>query len=214
MAIKNASIVIVTGKKHDRLFMVRSTSSGKKWMFPGGIIDRKDGGPNGREYAAMEREFEEETGFELPPLTGNPSKNNELFYYDATHKDRSKTRIYLGYTSDRNINLVDLYNKPAAKKVRIKNKNETDKAYSVCYSSLKKNDFAKWSSRMHRGLQDVRKSNTHSLKSMSNTDPTKKELKKVLANAKGAGGCAQPQPPQPQPPQPPCACALLNSLAA
>ena len=35
-----------------------------KWMFPGGMIDRRDKGP----FRAFAREYEEETGYKLPRL--------------------------------------------------------------------------------------------------------------------------------------------------
>jgi 8-oxo-dGTP pyrophosphatase MutT (NUDIX family) len=59
-----------------------------KWMFPGGMIDRKDKGT----FRAFAREYEEETGYKLPQLKNN---YRNIYSPDINYFDYGgHTRIY------------------------------------------------------------------------------------------------------------------------
>jgi hypothetical protein len=181
--IKNASIIVVTGRNYDRVLMVRDRKN-KIWMFPGGKIDKEE-----EPWEAAKREFEEETGFELPRLNGDTT--GELYKFIRTHKDKTQTKIYLGFASsfDRN----DLHNKYNIHKV---NDNETDKAYSVCFSSLAKNDFKYWRSLKHSRRQYLRDAEENSMIEMYNSNkPIGKILRQITdrADNRGCGSGAQKQ---------------------
>ena len=177
--IKNASIIVVTGRNYDRVLMVRDAKNGN-WMFPGGKIDPREG-----PWDAAKREFEEETGFELPRLNGDKA-TGKLYEFIRKHRDRNRTqtKIYLGFAShsDRN----DLHNKYNIHKVKDK---ETDEAYSVCFSSLAKNTFYYWRSSKHSGQQLLRSAEEHSLIEMyKSNDPIGKILRQITKRADN-GGC-------------------------
>ena len=108
-------------------------------------------------FEAAKREFREETGFKLPWLDVDKT-TGKLYEFIRTHHNRTKTKIFLGFAShlDRN----DLHNKYDQRKVK---KNETDKAYSVCFSSLVKNDFKYWRSSKHSDRQYLRDGEQNSL---------------------------------------------------
>ena len=110
--------------------MVRDAKNGN-WMFPGGKID-----PGERPWNAAKREFKEETGFDLPRLDGD-NATGDLYEFERTHSNGTQTKIYLGFVQDSS-NKNDLYGKYDKSKVK---NNETNEAYSVCFSSLAKNDF-------------------------------------------------------------------------
>ena len=59
----------------------------RKWMLPGGKIDKKDSSP----FHAAAREFYEETSFKLP----------ELYKYISKYEKLNHTIIYKGYTKHR-----------------------------------------------------------------------------------------------------------------
>ena len=79
----NAVIILFCGINSDRIVMVRDKFN-RKWMLPGGKIDRKDKSP----FFAAAREFHEETSFKLPKLGNNIYKYKKLGH----------TIIYKGYT--------------------------------------------------------------------------------------------------------------------
>ena len=172
--IKNASIIVVTGRNYDRVLMVRDAKNGN-WMFPGGKIDKGE-----RPWNAAKREFEEETGFELPRLKGG---KRELYKFIRTHNNGTQTKIYLGFVQDSDRN--DLHNKYNIHKVT---DNETDEAYSVCFSSLAKNDFKYWRSSKHRERQTLRSAEEHSLKEMYKSgDPIGEILRQITDRADNRG---------------------------
>jgi 8-oxo-dGTP pyrophosphatase MutT (NUDIX family) len=182
--IKNASIIVVTGRNYDRVLMVRDKKN-KKWMFPGGKIDSRE-----QPWNAAKREFKEETGFDLPQLNGDNVTRN-LYEFIKTHKDKTQTKIYLGFASsfDRN----DLHNKYNIHKVK---DNETDEAYSVCFSSLKKNKFHHWRSSKHSGQQLLRSAEERSMIEMYNSNkPIGEILRQITdrADNRGCGSGAQKQ---------------------
>jgi len=181
--IKNASIIVVTGRNYDRVLMVRGaprTRDQGKWMFPGGKIDRGE-----EPWEAAKREFEEETGFELPRLNGD-NATGKLYEFIRTHRNKNKTqtKIFLGFAShsDRN----DLHNEYNQRKVK---NNETDEAYSICFSSLAKNTFHHWRSSKHRGQQTLRDAEKNSLIEMYNSNTPIGNILKDITKRADNGGC-------------------------
>ena len=83
MSIKNAAILLFVGSNLDRVVLLKHRYT-NEWMLPGGQIDKSDKCP----FAAMKREFKEETGVTLPVL--NQPIN---FYIYNGH-----TKIYIGCT--------------------------------------------------------------------------------------------------------------------
>ena len=80
---KNAAILLITGINSDRIVLVRDKKT-KKWMLPGGKIDKTDSSP----FFAAKREFKEETSFVLPNL----GRRVEKYNYN------NHTIIYKGYS--------------------------------------------------------------------------------------------------------------------
>ena len=176
--IKNASIIVVTGRNYDRVLMVRDAKN-KKWMFPGGKIDIGE-----RPWNAAKREFKEETGFDLPRLNGDKA-TGKLYEFIRTHRNRTQTKIYLGFVQDSS-NKNDLYRK--YNKSKVKN-NETDEAYSVCFSSLKKNGFHHWRSSKHLGQQQLRSAEEHSMIEMYNSGERIGVILRDITKRADNGGC-------------------------
>ena len=83
--VRNACVVLKVGESFDRIILVRD-SNDKKWMFPGGKIERGE-----TPFQAMVREFKEETGFILPTI----SSNSEPYIYDE------ETAVFIGASSER-----------------------------------------------------------------------------------------------------------------
>ena len=73
------------GESFDRILLVRD-SNDKKWMFPGGRIERGE-----TPFQAMVREFKEETGFILPAI----SPNSEPYIYN------DETAVFIGASNER-----------------------------------------------------------------------------------------------------------------
>jgi 8-oxo-dGTP pyrophosphatase MutT (NUDIX family) len=178
--IKNASIIVVTGNNYDRVLMVRDKNN-HKWMFPGGKIDKGE-----TSWEAAKREFEEETGFELPRLNGDKT-TGELYKFIRTHNNGTQTKIYLGFVQDSS-NKNDLYGKYDKSKVT---DNETDEAYSVCFSSLAKNDFKYWQSSKHRGRQTLRSAEEHSMREMYKSGERIGEILRQITDRADNGGCGE-----------------------
>ena len=76
--LKNSFIFLVTGNDRVMLVETRDTHGKLVWGPPGGGIESKDSGP----FAAMKREFTEETGFVLPQLN-NPGQSYDYIPYRA-----------------------------------------------------------------------------------------------------------------------------------
>jgi 8-oxo-dGTP pyrophosphatase MutT (NUDIX family) len=180
--IKNASIIVVTGRNYDRVLMVRDKKN-LQWMFPGGKIDR-----NETPWQAAKREFREETGFDLPHLEGD---SNGLYEYIRSHRNGTQTKIYLGFMP-----FLDREKLHEKYKPNLVKNGETDKAYSVCFSSLVGYWFSDWRSSTHTGKQIVRPAEELSLQKMYRLrDPIGIILRQTKQRADdGCGGGAQKQP--------------------
>ena len=86
MIIKNAAILLLTGKKFNRILLLKHRKL-NKWMLPGGMLDKSDKNP----FYGMKREFKEETGCNLPKLI-EP-------IYSYIYNDH--TKIYIARTKDK-----------------------------------------------------------------------------------------------------------------
>ena len=80
MSIKNSCVFLFTGHRLDRVLLLRNHKG--KWMLPGGMIDQGE-----TPFQAMKREFKEETGCNLPWISG-------VKKFDF----HGHTWIYLAYT--------------------------------------------------------------------------------------------------------------------
>jgi len=220
--IKNACILLFTGRNFDRVLMVRNRATryarNEGWMIPGGQIDclteSRSGTPQPerqrrgkpachcweKPFVAAAREFREETGFNLP---GSRADYKEV---EITHGDGTKTAIYIGRTRNRFPN-YDIS--------KVKQPPETDKLTYVCFQSLWDNNFEffRTGTRTLQGKQYLIRYNTNSFLFMKSRAPN--HIKRLLIDAytrattgngcgvrnKGAGGGVkgvklkrQPQP--------------------
>ena len=73
--IRNAVILLITGRSFDRILMVRDTYNGK-WMLPGGKIEKGE-----TPFQGAVREFKKETSFDLPHIK---NKFNSFVYHGRT----------------------------------------------------------------------------------------------------------------------------------
>ena len=190
MAIKNASIIVVCGTNLDRVFMVRDAKSKKykgQWMFPGGKLN-----PNEGPWAGAKREFEEETGFKLPHLVGDPTNNNKLWSYIRFHQDGSRTKIYLGYYKAYKRGSLSMPSMEEQYDIGKVKDGETDRAYSVCFDSLFRNEFHSWSSTKYKN-QKIIDYVTTSLQVINDSQMATdmgQQFHNILSNASPAmGGC-------------------------
>ena len=196
--IKNACILLFTGQNFDRVLMVRDRSQkyarNQGWMLPGGQIDcltdSRSGTPQPerqlrgelachcweKPFVAAAREFREETGFNLP---GSRKNYKEV---EITHRDGTKTAIYIGRTSHRFPN-YDIN--------RVKKPPETDSLAYVCFQSLWDNDFAFFYTGALGGIQHLVGYNTNSFLFMKSRAPNhiKKLLRDAYMRATTGNGC-------------------------
>jgi hypothetical protein len=186
--IKNAAILLFTGKNLDRVVMVRDANN-KQWMIPGGKIDYlKKQNRWETPFEAAVREFREETGFRR----GNKNKQLDAFLYNRTNfikferKYRNTgephTAIYIGQTKMK----FPTYNRNTVKD------HETDNLLYVCVSSFN-NNYTKFTTSKIRGDQLVENNNRWSFVSIAEDRGTpgekfREHLEKALMNCGTRGG--------------------------
>lgn len=128
--IRNAVILLITGKSFDRILMVRDTYS-RKWMLPGGKIEKGE-----TPFQGAVREFKEETSFELPYIK---NKFNSYVYH-------GHTAIFIGHYAGKF---------PEYDKSKVKNM-ETDELKFVKISELFTNKY-KLKSYVEDSLKEIKK---------------------------------------------------------
>lgn len=92
--IKNASILLISGKNMNRICFVLNKDN--TWHIPGGTID-----PGETPYQAAIREFNEEyRGFSKNPRDYTPIPGAKLYgFYDRQHSNNTITRIFIMSTT-------------------------------------------------------------------------------------------------------------------
>jgi len=93
--VKNSVGFIQTSNNRYIILLDKMTN---KWMFPGGMIDKKDKGP----FRAFAREYYEETGYKLPQLKNiykNLSSPDINYFEYGGH-----TRIYYAKIDTNTVN--------------------------------------------------------------------------------------------------------------
>jgi 8-oxo-dGTP pyrophosphatase MutT (NUDIX family) len=100
----NNSAIVLLSKDKKYIFMVYERNY-RKWVIPGGKMDRKD---NNRLWWCAKREWNEETGFNVPIIC----KKNGAKGCDIYNSYKHSTRIYFGITKNGFTN--GIYYKPTS----------------------------------------------------------------------------------------------------
>jgi 8-oxo-dGTP pyrophosphatase MutT (NUDIX family) len=118
--IKNVSIILCIKCLDQKYRILVGQLKDNKWTAPGGRVESYEKDTDIGLFIAMQREFEEETGYKLNNIS---MCYDEYFIFDRIHTNESITRIYMNCT---NIdNFIYYYNQ---------------KIYEINFGSSKKKD--------------------------------------------------------------------------